>query len=34
MVTVADTASGCQLMSYTQAEKYLNKNENLNLNLE
>ena len=34
MVTVADTANGCQLMSYSQAEKYLKKNENLNLNFE
>ena len=30
----ADTASGCQMMSYSHVEKDLNMNEHLNLNLE
>ena len=29
-----DTANGCQMMSYSNVEKDLNRNENLNLNLE
>ena len=30
----ADTANGCQMMSYSHVEKDLNRNEHLNLNLE
>ena len=29
-----DTASGCQMPSYSNVEKDLNRNEHLNLNLE
>ena len=30
----ADTANSCQIMSYSHVEKDLNRNEQLNLNLE
>ena len=30
----ADTANGCQMMSYYHVKKDLNRNERLNLNLE
>ena len=30
----AGTTNGCQMMSYSHAEKDLNRNEHLNLNLE
>ena len=30
----ADTANGCQMMSYSRVEKNLNRNEHLNLNVE
>ena len=30
----ADTANGCQMISYSHAEKDLNRSEDLNLNLE
>ena len=30
----SDTANGCQMMSYSHAEKDINRNEHLNLNLE
>ena len=33
-VNAADTAKGCQMISYSDIEKDLNKNEHLNLNLE
>ena len=33
-INTADTTNGCQMMSYSQVEKDLNRNEHSNLDLE